>query len=61
VQRRACQERAGPETDFSDAEWLAHLGQPAWAALMAKIRRKTLIVCSGCHDYIHATPVANAA
>jgi group II intron reverse transcriptase/maturase len=45
---------------------LAHLGkpgpgQPAWAALMAKMRRKTLIVCAPCHDYIHANPVANAA
>ena len=36
-------------------------GQPAWAALMAKMRRKTLIVCARCHDYIHANPVANAA
>jgi Type II intron maturase len=36
-------------------------GQPAWAALMAKIRRKTLIVCAGCHEYIHANPVALAA
>jgi group II intron reverse transcriptase/maturase len=36
-------------------------GQPAWAALMAKIRRKTLIVCADCHEHIHATPVANAA
>jgi len=36
-------------------------GQPAWAALMAKMRRKTLIVCAACHDYIHANPVANAA
>ena len=46
--------------------WLAHLGrpgpgQPAWAALMARMRRKTLIVCAACHDHIHATPVANAA
>jgi hypothetical protein len=45
---------------------LAHLGrpgpgQPAWAALMARMRRKTLIVCAGCHDHIHATPVARAA
>ena len=45
---------------------LAHLGkpgpgQPAWAALMAKKRRKTLIVCAGCHDHIHANPVTNAA
>ena len=36
-------------------------GQPAWAALMAKMRRKTLIVCAGCHGHIHANPVANAA
>jgi len=36
-------------------------GQPAWAALMAKKRRKTLIVCAGCHDRIHANPVAHAA
>jgi group II intron reverse transcriptase/maturase len=36
-------------------------GQPAWAALMAKMRRKTLIVCANCHEYIHANPVANTA
>ena len=36
-------------------------GQPAWAALMAKMRRKTLIVCADCHEHIHANPVANAA
>jgi group II intron reverse transcriptase/maturase len=36
-------------------------GQPAWAAVMAGKRRKTLIVCRPCHDYIHATPVANTA
>jgi group II intron reverse transcriptase/maturase len=36
-------------------------GQPAWAALMAKMRRKTLIVCAYCHEHIHASPVANAA
>jgi hypothetical protein len=36
-------------------------GQPAWAALMARKRRKTLIVCRPCHHYIHANPVANAA
>jgi group II intron reverse transcriptase/maturase len=36
-------------------------GQPAWAALMAKMRRKTLIVCPPCHEYIHASPIANAA
>ena len=36
-------------------------GQPAWAALMARIRRKTLIVCASCHEMIHATPIALAA
>jgi hypothetical protein len=36
-------------------------GQPAWAALMARIRRKTLIVCSSRHDWIHVNPVAHAA
>ena len=30
-----------------------HTGQPAWAALMAKKRRKTLVVCHPCHDAIH--------
>jgi hypothetical protein len=28
--------------------------QPAWAQLMATMRRKTLVVCSSCHDVIHA-------
>lgn len=28
--------------------------QPAWAQLMAKKRRKTLVVCASCHDQIHA-------
>ena len=36
-------------------------GQPAWAVLMAKMRRKTLVVCAPCHDWIHANPVAHAA
>jgi hypothetical protein len=36
-------------------------GQPAWAALMAKMRRKTLIVCAACHEHIHANPVTHAA
>ncbi len=35
--------------------------QPAWAALMTKMRRKTLIVCAACHDHIHANPAAHAA
>lgn len=45
---------------------LASLGkpgptQPIWAATMAKMRRKTLIVCTACHDVIHNTPATNAA
>jgi len=36
-------------------------GQPAWAALMVKMRRKTLIVCAPCHGWIHANPVTPAA
>ena len=46
---------------------LASLGQPgpaqpAWAALMARKRRKTLVVCSSCHDVIHhGQPAAVAA
>jgi group II intron reverse transcriptase/maturase len=31
--------------------------QPAWAAVMAKIRRKSLLVCGDCHDTIHGHPV----
>ncbi|MGZ6833695.1 MAG: reverse transcriptase domain-containing protein [Mycobacteriaceae bacterium] len=27
--------------------------QPAWALIMAKRRRKTLVVCADCHDRIH--------
>jgi hypothetical protein len=36
-------------------------GQPARAALMAKKRRKTLIVCAPRHDHIHANPVTQTA
>jgi Type II intron maturase/AI2M/AI1M-like, HNH endonuclease len=37
---------------------LADLGtpgpaQPGWASLMARMRRKTLIVCAACHQLIH--------
>ncbi|HEX2299503.1 MAG TPA: group II intron reverse transcriptase/maturase, partial [Pseudonocardiaceae bacterium] len=28
--------------------------RPAWIDVMAKRRRKTLVVCQPCHDYIHA-------
>jgi len=56
----------GTTVDVHQIAKLADLGrkgpdQPAWAALMVKMRRKTLVVCSACHDWIHATPVANAA
>ncbi|GIH70708.1 maturase [Sphaerimonospora thailandensis] len=35
---------------------------PAWAALMARMRRKTLVVCQPCHEAIHnGHPSANAA
>jgi group II intron reverse transcriptase/maturase len=45
---------------------LADLGkpgpdQPAWASLMTRKRRKTLIVCATCHEHIHANPVTHAA
>ena len=35
--------------------------QPAWAAFMARKRRKTLVVCQPCHDAVHANPVTTAA
>ena len=31
--------------------------QPEWAQVMAKIRRKSLVVCGDCHDLIHRHPV----
>jgi hypothetical protein len=27
--------------------------RPAWIRLMAKRKRKTLVVCTRCHHYIH--------
>jgi hypothetical protein len=36
-------------------------GQPEWAALMAKKRRKTLIVCPPCHEAIHGHANADTA
>jgi hypothetical protein len=32
--------------------------QPPWATAMAKICRKTLVVCGDCHDLIHGHPSA---
>src|SRR5690348_12059317 len=67
LRRRWCElcEQGAPVTVHQVAA-LARLGepgpgQPAWAAHMAKMRRKTLIVCRPCHEYIRASPVANAA
>ncbi len=45
---------------------LAQLGspgpdQPIWAAVMAKKRRKTLVVCRPCHDTIHGHRAAHTA
>lgn len=52
-----CQQRA--EVVIHQVSKLADLirhgpPQPAWAQLMAQRRRKTLVVCSPCHDTIHA-------
>ncbi len=51
-------ERTG-EVQVHHVGKLAHLGKPgqprpAWAELMARKRRKTLVVCAPCHDTIHA-------
>ena len=32
---------------------------PVWAAIMAKRRRKALVVCQYCHDNIHARTTAS--
>jgi group II intron reverse transcriptase/maturase len=32
--------------------------QPRWAQVMAKIRRKALVVCGDCHDLIHEHPAS---
>jgi hypothetical protein len=59
-----CEQRTS--VDVHQVAKLADLGrkgldQPAWAVLMAKMRRKTLVVCTACHEWIHSTPVADAA
>jgi hypothetical protein len=56
----------GTVVDVHQVARLARLGapgpgQPAWAALMTRKRRKTLVVCQPCHEVIHATPVTHAA
>ncbi|MCW2913843.1 MAG: RNA-directed polymerase [Actinomycetia bacterium] len=52
-----CEQRA--EVQVHQVRKLADLArpgkpQPAWAQLMARKRRKTLVVCSFCHEHIHA-------
>ena len=64
LQRRLCEHDTTVAVHQVAA--LKHLGttgpgQPTWAALMAGMRRKTLIVCAACHEYIHANPVTHAA
>jgi group II intron reverse transcriptase/maturase len=67
LRRRRCELcEQGATVAVHQAARLADLGepgpgQPAWAALMAKKRRKTLIVCAACHEHIHANPVTHAA
>jgi group II intron reverse transcriptase/maturase len=51
-----CQARA--EVDVHQVRKLADLAKtgtprPAWAQIMARRRRKTLVVCTPCHDTIH--------
>ena len=51
-----CQQRAPVQAH--QVRKLADLGtpgpaQPGWATLMARMRRKTLIVCAPCHQLIH--------
>ena len=67
LRKRECEMcETGTTVAVHQVAWLADLGttgpgQPAWAALMAKMRRKTLIVCAPCHACIHANPVTHAA
>jgi group II intron reverse transcriptase/maturase len=35
--------------------------RPEWMSLMARRRRKTLVVCGACHADIHGRPIASAA
>ena len=50
-----CEQHAPVEThQVAKLAELARTGQrPPWAAKMAKMRRKTLIVCAPCHQVIH--------
>jgi group II intron reverse transcriptase/maturase len=67
LRRRECELcEAGNTVEVHQVASLKALGapgpsQPAWATLMARMRRKTVIVCAACHEWIHANPVAHAA
>jgi group II intron reverse transcriptase/maturase len=39
---------------LSDLNKLGQPERPAWASIMARRRRKSLVVCQNCHDEIHA-------
>ena len=60
-----CEQRA--DVEVHQVRKLADLArpgrpQPAWAQLMATMRRKTLVVCTSCHQAIHTgTPIAVTA
>lgn len=60
LQKRQCELCEQPDTvEIHQIPKLADLAtpgrpQPAWAHLMAKMRRKTLVVCADCHNAIHA-------
>ena len=57
-----CEQRA--QVQVHQVPKLAHLmtpgrPQPMWAQQMARMRRKTLIVCPPCHNSIHNQQPAN--
>jgi hypothetical protein len=60
LQKRWCElcDKRVREVEVHQIHKLADLNkieepQPAWARIMAKRRRKTLVVCAPCHDTIH--------
>ena len=60
LQRRWCElcDQRAREVEVHQIPKLADLAkigdpQPAWAKIMAKRRRKTIVVCKACHDTIH--------
>ena len=48
IRKLADLEKPGPE-------------RPEWMSLMARRRRKTLVVCGPCHADIHGRPIASTA